>query len=462
MDKIINKLSQMFDRLLLGGSATTLKDIYEQHNYVGAKKLYKLAKQTGLKITHKQVNAFLKGEPINQTFTIRTKPNGHMVSLFPDYKYMMDLIDMDKFKQQNKGNKFIYMFIDVFSRKVFCFPIKDNSTENIYPVLKEFINNHPMSHLVSDNESAFMSKEVQKLLDDNGIRHTTADVHDHRVLGVIDSNIQTIKRAIYKYMKAKNTTKYIDKLDEIVNAFNNTPHSGIYNYTPDDVKKPEVRDIIQGLNYKRLQDNINIRKDFVVGSFVRIRKPKTKFDRAFEPKYFDEVYQIKSIEGTYATLEDGDRVNLRRLRLAQAPSEEPDEEKEDELQKAKDQATHKKRMERQGIAMAEPEPAPSRPTRERKQVQVLNVAPEEKKKRAPPKKKVAEIEAITGHRGTGKDLEFEVKWKDEKQYTAQQLKEFRWLPFSSFVFKDAAGNNTVTDIVADYMEEHRIRYPRGF
>ena len=56
---------------------------------------------------------------------------------------------------------------------------------------------------------------------------------------VAERFIRTLKNKIYKYMNSVSKDVYIDKLDDIVNEYNNTYHSKI-KMKPVDVKKIHI------------------------------------------------------------------------------------------------------------------------------------------------------------------------------------------------------------------------------
>ena len=59
--------------------------------------------------------------------------------------------------------------------------------------------------------------------------------HDEREFVVAERFIRNLKNKSYKYMTSISKNVYIDKLDDIVNKYNNTYHSTIKT-NPDDVK----------------------------------------------------------------------------------------------------------------------------------------------------------------------------------------------------------------------------------
>ena len=60
-------------------------------------------------------------------------------------------------------------------------------------------------------------------------------IHNESKSVVAERFIRTLKNKIYKYMTAISKNVYIDKLDDIVNEYNNTYHRTI-TMTPVDVK----------------------------------------------------------------------------------------------------------------------------------------------------------------------------------------------------------------------------------
>ena len=64
--------------------------------------------------------------------------------------------------------------------------------------------------------------EMKSWLEDNGIEMYS--IHNERKSVVVEIFIRTLKNKIYKYMTSVSKNVYIDKLDEIVNKYNNTYH----------------------------------------------------------------------------------------------------------------------------------------------------------------------------------------------------------------------------------------------
>ena len=101
--------------------------------------------------------------------------------------------------------------------------------------------------------------------------------------------IRTSKSKIYKYMISISENVYINKLDYIVDEYNNTYHRTIKT-KPTDVKDNTYIDFEKEVNDK---DPI-----FEVGDHVRICKYKNIFGKRYTPHWSEEVFVISKIKNT--------------------------------------------------------------------------------------------------------------------------------------------------------------------
>ena len=82
---------------------------------------------------------------------------------------------------------------------------------------------------------------------------------------------------------------YIDKLDDIVNKYNNTYHDTI-KMKPVDVKSNRYIDFSKEINNKNPISKI--------GDDVRISKYKNVFAKCYTPNWSEEIFVIKKVENT--------------------------------------------------------------------------------------------------------------------------------------------------------------------
>ena len=106
---------------------------------------------------------------------------------------------------------------------------------------------------------------------------------------VAERFIRTLKSKIYKYMTSISKIVYIDKLDDIVDEYNNTYRTTI-KIKPIDVKDNTYINVDKEINNKDPK--------FKVGDHVRISKYKKIFAKGYMPNWSEEVFVIKKVKNT--------------------------------------------------------------------------------------------------------------------------------------------------------------------
>ena len=104
-----------------------LKLLWQNPKYggVGIERFYNHIKTKYWGITKKVVNEFVNNLESYQLHkkVINAKTINLIVPKEPNYYYQIDLIDMSKYSHQNKGFKWIFTIIDLFTKKAFAFPL---------------------------------------------------------------------------------------------------------------------------------------------------------------------------------------------------------------------------------------------------------------------------------------------------------------------------------------------------
>ena len=77
-----------------------------------------------------------------------------------------------------------------------------------------------------DKGFEFYNTSFKKWLQDNNI--VIYSTHNEGKFAVVERFIRILKSKIYKYMTSISKNVYIDKLDDIVNEYNNTYHTTSY------------------------------------------------------------------------------------------------------------------------------------------------------------------------------------------------------------------------------------------
>ena len=103
---------------------------------------------------------------------------------------------------------------------------------------------------------------------------------------VTERFVRTLKTNICKLMTAISKNVYIDKLDDVINEYNNTCHR-TFKMKPVDVKDNTYIDFKKEVNDKDSK--------FKVGDHVKISKYKIVFAKGYTPNWSEKVFVVKKV-----------------------------------------------------------------------------------------------------------------------------------------------------------------------
>ena len=142
---------------------------------------------------------------------------------------------MQLLNKYNKGIRFLLRVIDIFSKYAWVVPLKDKKGVSIVKAFQSILkqSNRKPNKIWVDKDSEFYNASFKKWLQDNDtVMYST---HNKEKSVVAERFIRTLKSKIYKHMTSISKNVYIDKLDNIVNEYNNAYHTTI-KMKPIDVK----------------------------------------------------------------------------------------------------------------------------------------------------------------------------------------------------------------------------------
>jgi len=323
-----------------------LENLWNEYNNPAYEKLRQIVRHKNLKYTTKQLKDFINSKSTLELHTVKPQKRQYEVPFVAPqscFDWQVDLLDMQKFSKTNKGFKWIMVFIDIFDRKVYIKPLKNKTANETATGLKYVLEKHKCipKRLTSDDGSEWKAN-FQKTLDEFDIYHRITNVGDHRLLGVIDRFSKTIKNIIYRYFTENDTTNWIDKLDNIVKAYNDTPHQGLCGMTP-----LEAEDYWMSTRECHTKKLKKVKKyDFKIGDNVRKRLKKTVFERGYARHWTKETFSITDIIGQNYILDDGSEFRGQELIHAHTENKEV---RKDAVDIANKTAKFKRRQQKENI-----------------------------------------------------------------------------------------------------------------
>ena len=202
-----------------------------------------------------------------------------------------DLVDMSQYSKINKGYKYIFTNIDVFSKIAYAFPLKSKKIQDIKPCFEKIFKNDKPKYIWSDKESSFLSKEMQQFFKDNNVKlyHTNS----HLKAVVIERFNRSLRELMMKEFVKNNNTIWYNILPKLIKIYNNRYHSTI-KMKPIQVNKSNEKYIKENIyTYNKTSKN----PKFKINDLVRISlKRRDLFDKpTANIKWSEELFKIHSI-----------------------------------------------------------------------------------------------------------------------------------------------------------------------
>lgn len=193
--------------------------------------LYKEGRKKIKNLTRRDVETFLQG---NRTYTLHkpTRRRFTRASILAPKNRVIVSCDTGNFaalQKHNQGVKYIMFCLDVFSRYLQVATLKNMTRQSSLRALKSILENEKfkgVSRLFTDLGSEFYNQDVKNYLKSKRIKLYSNFSRETKA-SLAERVIKTIKSKVYKYMTEKNTLRYIDVLQSIVNTYNNSPHRGL-------------------------------------------------------------------------------------------------------------------------------------------------------------------------------------------------------------------------------------------
>ena len=234
--------------------------------------------------------------------------------------WQMDLLVSSKNQTPKKwqdginvsGHHYFLICININTRYIYVSSkLNNKNTKTVLPAIKQFVETHKPLVIFSDNEAAFTSHEVVEYLVNSNVELKIITEQIHSTLGIINRACRTIRDML--------NSNHIDenKLNNVVNVYNNSPHYAInmspqYMMTHPDVEELYITNcILRDIGVITDDDY-----DIEINSIVRYVLDKKSREKT-RHKISTYAYKIDSKEGNNYVIsaKDGTTKKVPRYRL---------------------------------------------------------------------------------------------------------------------------------------------------
>ena len=222
------------------------------------------------------------------------------------YLIQMDLLDFRNYTRQNDGFNYILCAIDVFTKKLWTFPLKRKSAEEVHNAVFWFLMDERPEKIQTDQGTEFINATLARTEGrmDPPIKHY--HTWSIKKASVVERVQRTLRNRLGKIWERNGDHRWIDVLPQITESYNNSVHRSI-GMKPNDVG-PEHHQLIRDRLYdypdrvptpaqvrKEAKEARRITKQLGVGDYVRILEYRTVFRKESSQAWSSAVYRVRRV-----------------------------------------------------------------------------------------------------------------------------------------------------------------------
>ena len=229
-------------------------------------------------------NAYTLHKPRRIRFPRRKTYSKGIADLF-----QIDLVDLSSLSPFNDGMRYLLTCIDVFTKRAWAIPVRTKSGKEVAEAFEKIVVEQKCNMVHSDKGTEFLNSTFQSMLQRHGIHFYTSENEDLKA-SVVERFNRTLKTKMYRYFTHANTRRYVDVLDDLLHAYNNTYHRSI-GMAPAEVG-PHNEDEVRARLYPVKPKSHKWKYD--VGDRVRIAIQRTPFRKGYLGDWSEEIFEIAS------------------------------------------------------------------------------------------------------------------------------------------------------------------------
>ena len=218
------------------------------------------------------------------------------------YLIQMDLLEFRKYSRENRGYNYILCAIDAFTKKLWTFPLKRKSAEEVHTTVFYFLMRERPEKIQTDQGTEFINATLRATEErmDPPIQHY--HTWSIKKASIVERVQRTLRNRLGKIWEARGNHRWIDVLAAITQSYNNSVHRSI-GMRPNDVGPEHHHQIYRRLYpeptaaqaLKNAKEARRITDHFQVGDYVRMLEYRKLFRKESDLAWSHQVYRIRRV-----------------------------------------------------------------------------------------------------------------------------------------------------------------------
>ena len=262
----------------------------------------------------------------------------------PNYLWQIDLLDFTtpRYTLVNSGYRYILCCIDTFSKRLWTWPLRTKTAQEVHDALfYTILNSDPrVQKIQTDQGMEFFNTQFRTFLENMEIPVQLYHSWTDKKASIVERVQRTLRNRLGKYWERSGSLRWVDVLQDITESYNNSFHRTI-GMAPNQVTENHIALIKSRMypkphradpkyeKYRRQQIKNRIlaakaKNKIKVGDFVRVLTDRKHFAKESNKNLTNEIFTITEVRdpllrGHDTYDEEPVTFKITRLRGARAP-----------------------------------------------------------------------------------------------------------------------------------------------
>jgi len=230
----------------------------------------------------------------------------------PNEIWSMDLADMQEWKAENDGERYILTIVDVFTRYAWAVPMKSKTAIDTFAAFISVVDSSKRQpeRIWVDQGAEFYNSVFKKWMKAQDPPVTMYSTFGESKSVIVERFNRTLKTKMWYFFTKENTRRWIDELPALLMWYNKRVHSklGMSPWEASKVKNREkvfaIQNPVSRLSNGEI-DKSGVKRTprYSLGDSVRVSRIKGTFEKGFTPNWSREVFTIVGIDIPFDVLE---------------------------------------------------------------------------------------------------------------------------------------------------------------
>lgn len=209
-----------------------------------------------------------------------------------------DLCQFDSIYKENDGYRYVLVVIDVLSKFAFVEALRQKTADAVAAGFERILarsDNRKPALFQSDRGREFLGAAFQRVLKKHDIRFRTARNPDIKC-AVVERFNRTLKSRLSRLFTHRNTHRFVDVLQSVVDGYNDSFHSSIKK-KPSQVTIYNAAEAHENMIKRAISNRKRVAKTakYHVDDYVRISRTKSAFAKGYERNFTEEIFKVTRV-----------------------------------------------------------------------------------------------------------------------------------------------------------------------